>query len=81
MPSVSRLQRKKPASEEDKMLMGFFAAVACLDYYLLSKTDDKGVELFAYKGPFKEKFVAKKETDILEPLGTWLCKLPKGVWG
>ena len=81
MPSINRIPRSKDrARSEETMLIAFFSAVMCCDSYVLSRTEEKGVELVAYKGVFKEKFAAGNESGILEPLGKWLCRLPKTVW-
>jgi hypothetical protein len=79
MPSISSLQRKRK-SNRDAYFIGLFAAIACLDEYRLSKSPDRGIELIAYKGLFKETFAGGDETCLLDPLGKWICKLPKTVW-
>jgi len=50
-----------------------------LDNYLL-KRDDFKITFTAYKNLFSKDFEAKHIYDLVEPVGQWLCKLPKGVW-
>ena len=91
MPSLKDLQRKayrqqanelhenKIREEELKKVMGFSCMLLVLDNYLL-KRDDFKITFTAYKNLFSKDFEAKHIYDLVEPVGQWLCKLPKGVW-
>ena len=91
MPSVKQRQReafrqqakesheKKIHEEELKKVMGFSCMLLVLDNYVLKKDDFK-ITLIAYKNLFSKEFEAKHIYDLVEPVGQWMCKLPKGVW-
>lgn len=91
MPSVKQLQRKafrqqanelhekQIEADELKKVMGFSCMLLVLDNYVLKKDDFK-ITLTAYKNLFSKEFQAKHIYDLVEPVGQWMCKLPKGVW-
>lgn len=91
MPSVKQLQRKafhqqanelheKQIKEEElKKVMGFSCMLLVLDNYVLKKNDFK-ITLTAFKNMFSNDFEAEHIYDLVEPVGQWMCKLPKGVW-
>lgn len=91
MPSVKQLQRKafhqqanelhekKIHEDELKKVMGFSCMLLVLDNYVLKKDDFK-ITLTAYKNMYCKDFEAEHIYDLVEPVGQWMCKLPKGVW-
>jgi len=79
MARLRDLQRKVTVDARTKHFAASTALLETLDTFSLTKTD-KGVKLVAYLGVFKQEFNLSSVFDIAQPLGDWLCSLPKGVW-
>ena len=91
MPSIKQIQRKayrqqandlhekKIHEDELKKVMGFSCMLLVLDNYVLKKGDFK-ITLTAYKNMFSKDFETEHIYDLVEPVGQWLCSIPKGVW-
>jgi hypothetical protein len=76
-------QIKRGVVKTDERLNGYAALLGelvVLDNYRLIKESDTSVKLIACISIFKKDFSAKDEFDLIQPLGEWLCSLPKGIW-
>lgn len=79
MARVSDLQRKVNVDARTKYFAASTSLLETLDSFALTKKD-KGIKLIAYLGMFRQEFDLSSVFDIAQPLGDWLCSLPKGVW-
>jgi hypothetical protein len=81
MPKISKI--KRGVVESDARLKSYASVLGLLvvlDSYRLIKEIDTSVKLTACINIFKKDFSAKDEFGLIEPLGNWLCALPKGIW-
>ena len=79
MARLRDLQRQAGVDARTKHFAASTLLLETLEVFSLTKTE-KGVKLIAYLGMFKQEFNLKSIFDIAQPLGEWLCSLPKGVW-
>jgi hypothetical protein len=79
MARLRDLQKKVNVDAKIKYFAASTSLLETLDSFALTKTD-KGVKLIACLGMFKQEFNLNSVFDIAQPLGDWLCSLPKGVW-
>lgn len=79
MAKLRDLQRKVEVDARTKQYAASTILLETLDTFVLTKTD-KGVKLVAYLQMFKQEFNCESVFDLAQPLGNWLCSLPKGVW-
>ncbi len=79
MPRVSDLQRRAGVDARTKGCAALMLMLNAVDVFQLSKTD-KGVVLTVYVQLFKHTLSGNTLFDLEQPLGDWLCSLPKGVW-
>lgn len=76
---ANELHEKKIHEAELQKVIGFSCMLLVLDNYVLKKDDFK-ITLTAYKNLFSKNFEAEHIYDLAEPVGQWMCNLPKGVW-
>lgn len=79
MARLRDLQRQVGVDARTKHFAASMFLLETLDTFVLTKTD-KRIKLTAYLGMFKQEFNLNSIFDIAQPLGDWLCSLPKGVW-
>lgn len=79
MARVSDLRRKVDSGSRVRQLAATSMLLETLDAYELKKTD-QGISLTAYIHLYKKEFTTTDLFNLAQPLGEWLCSLPKGIW-
>jgi hypothetical protein len=81
MARISKIKRGVVEGDERlKSYSALLGELVVLDNYRLIKETDASVKLTACISIFKKDFSAKDEFGLIQPLGNWLCSLPKGIW-
>ena len=79
MARLRDLQRQVGVDAKIKHFAASTTLLETLDSFVLTKTE-KGIKLVAYLGLFKQEIHCDNIFELVQPLGSWLCSLPKGVW-
>lgn len=79
MARLSDLQRKAGDESRIKQYASLTILLETLDAFVLNKNEN-GVTLTAYIHLMKQEFKSTSIFELTQPLGNWLCSLPKGIW-
>lgn len=81
---MAKISKIKRGIVEGDARLKYYAAIlgllVALDNYRLVKEADTSVKLTACISIFRKDFSAKDEFGLIDPLGNWLCSLPKEIW-
>ena len=84
MPSINNIliaqKQKLNKGQKVDTLAALFLLLAVCDAYSIKKADGGGISLTVWKNILSTSFIKKDEFDLVQPLGNWLCSLPKSVW-
>lgn len=74
--------KKRPAASEErlKVYAGLFFMIDLLDSYELEKLNDNAIRLKIKIGEHENLIVVHHMTELMQPLGEWITKLPPKVF-
>lgn len=79
MARLRDLQKKVSGDSKIKQYAALTILLETLDAFVLKKNENE-IILTAYVHLMKQEFKSISILELLQPLGKWLCGLPKGVW-
>lgn len=74
--------KKRSAASEDrvKVYAGLFFMIDLLDSFEMEKIDDNAIRLKIKIGEHENLIVVHHITELMQPLGEWISKLPPRVF-
>lgn len=74
--------KKRPAASNERLkyYAGLFFMLDLMDSYELEKISDKAIRLKVKIGEQENLIIVHKMTELMQPLGEWISKLPPGVF-